>query len=203
MGASQRFFWPTLAILAVIFAFAAGSYYGAAALRHEPASPTATIASCVDVQSRAYSQVSIEVRKELIAFCYQQISTQYVLDDFPMRQSIFSSQQFTGLVLLWIVVGITVSGVILAAIQLLATYKLAVTRNTPVGEAGELVLAADKIALKSSVTGLFILIISFAFFLTYMNFMANIRAVNGNLPPTPTYSTPRLPDGSSEQSGPR
>jgi hypothetical protein len=198
MNASRRFLLSTLAVLAVVFAFVAGAYYGGAILRHEPSNPNTTIASCVDVQSRAYSQVTIETRTQFIDFCYHQISVQYLLDDFPMRQSIFTTQKFTGLVLLWIVVGITVSGVILAAIQLWATYKLAVTRNTPVGESGELVLAADKIALKSSVTGLFILIISFAFFLTYMNFMAGIRVVDGNLPPQ-TFLTPRLPAGSSSQ----
>jgi hypothetical protein len=71
-------------------------------------------------------------------------------------------------VLLWMVVIITISGVLLAGLQLMASYKLAISGRQQFGDSSDLLLQHDKITLKSSVTGLFILVISFAFFIIFV-----------------------------------
>jgi hypothetical protein len=74
------------------------------------------------------------------------------------------------------VVLITISGVALAGLQLAASYRLAVIRGTEFATASELVLnKSGDLVLKSSVTGLFILIISFAFFLVFVLYVYDIK----------------------------
>ena len=73
---------------------------------------------------------------------------------------------------------ITISGVVLAAVQLIASYKLASTGRAEFAQTSELMLQRDRVLLKSSVTGLLILTASFAFFFVYVVWVYTIREVN-------------------------
>ena len=79
---------------------------------------------------------------------------------------------------MWMVVSITISGVLLSGLQLLVSYQLAVAGRGQFGESGELSLEKDRVSLKSSITGLFILIVSFAFFAVFVFEIYKIREVN-------------------------
>jgi hypothetical protein len=97
--------------------------------------------------------------------CKFQLETQGYLDDFQIIRSKFYIQNYDDTVVLWMVVFITISGIILAGLQLLISYRLAVAAGTDLGDmGGEISLEKGKVSLKSSLSGIFILAISFAFF---------------------------------------
>ncbi|MDX8130394.1 hypothetical protein QLH52_24095 [Methylomonas sp. OY6] len=97
--------------------------------------------------------------------CKFQLETQGRLDDFQIIRSKFYIQNYDDTVVLWMVVFITISGIILAGLQLLISYRLAVAAGTDLGDmGGEISLEKGKVSLKSSLSGIFILAISFAFF---------------------------------------
>lgn len=101
--------------------------------------------------------------------CYSLISAQGLLNDYTIRKLNFYQQFRANGVLMWMVVAVTFSGVLLATLQLMASYQLAAAKGTQLSaEAGELTVQHDRLVLKSSVTGLFILLISFCFFLVFV-----------------------------------
>jgi hypothetical protein len=101
--------------------------------------------------------------------CYSLIQAEGVLNDFNIRRLDFFQQYRANGVLMWMVVAVTLAGVLLAGVQLGASYQLAIANKTSLdAKEGELILKRDQLALKSSVTGLFILIISFCFFLVFV-----------------------------------
>lgn len=113
--------------------------------------------------------------------CYRQINAQGLLDDARIRQLKFSYQHDADRALLWMVVAITLSGVCLAGLQLGASYKLALLRGEgDLAVEGALSVERDRIALKSTVTGLFILLISFAFFFIYVRYVYKIDEVSSS-----------------------
>jgi small-conductance mechanosensitive channel len=76
---------------------------------------------------------------------------------------------------LWMVLTITLSGVVLAGLQLLAAYRLATAGRGEFAQQQEITLEQNRISLKSSVTGLLILVVSFAFFMVYVAWVFAIR----------------------------
>jgi hypothetical protein len=108
-----------------------------------------------------------EVLEQVRGHCYALIQSQGLLRDYLVREIYFIQQYRANAVLMWMVVAVTFAGVALAALQLMASLQLASGKGTPVGDQ-QLIVKRDQIVLKSSVTGLFILLISFAFFLTYV-----------------------------------
>jgi|GEM_PF-4321873 len=101
--------------------------------------------------------------------CYSLINAQGLLNDYAIRKLNFYQQIRANGVLMWMVVSVTFSGVLLAALQLWASYRMAAANRTQLfAEAGELTVQHDRLVLKSSVTGLFILLISFCFFLVFV-----------------------------------
>jgi hypothetical protein len=93
---------------------------------------------------------------------------------------------------MWMVVAVTFSGVLLAGLQLWASYQLAAaSRTTLHANDGEFILKRDQLVLKSSITGLFILLVSFCFFLVFVFYVYRFEApadrINSiSLPPMPT-----------------
>lgn len=131
--------------------------------------------------------------RDLSGLCWQQIQAQGTLNDFEIRRLAFFQQYFSNPVLLWMVVVVTLSGVVLAGIQLLASFELAAAQGTALVQDGELVIQKSRIALKSSVTGLFILVMSFAFFIVFVKFIYRIDQVDVD---RPADAGPALPAGS-------
>lgn len=92
-------------------------------------------------------------------------------------------------IVLWMVVIITLSGVLIAGLQVLASYKLAVASKGQF-ESSELSIARDKLSIKSSIAGLFILIISFAFFYVFVFEIYKIHPIDPDgraATPQPSY----------------
>ena len=123
-------------------------------------------------------------------FCFGQVRGEDLLGDFYIRKLSFVQQQSNTRVLLWMVVAITIAGVSLAGFQLLAAYRLANNGRLEFSQGGELSLDPKSISLKSSVTGVIILALSLAFFITYVKWVYPIRiqmdpeaaATNSNVP---------------------
>ncbi len=103
--------------------------------------------------------------------CGNQIFNGLCLDDFVIRRDKFIRQEFDERVNLWLVVAITFSGVVLAALQLFMAYNLTVSGKDALPKDSELALESGKLSLKSSVTGLAILALSLAFFIVYVKYI--------------------------------
>jgi hypothetical protein len=100
----------------------------------------------------------------LHGLCYSRINEEDTLTEFGIRRQAFINQQAETGVLMWMVVVITVSGVLLAAVQLLAGFKLALLGKASFDQGGQFALEANKISVNSSVTGVLVLAISLCFF---------------------------------------
>ena len=124
--------------------------------------------------------------------CYREFRNEFLLNDFYHRKAKFLEQSRDGYVLLWVVVVITLSGVGLSALQLVASYRLASVGRGSLDTPGELSLERDKISLKSSVTGLFILVFSFAFFALFVAEVYKIKELRVENPPNSTGQSTQI-----------
>jgi hypothetical protein len=113
-----------------------------------------------------------------------------LLGDFYIRKLSFLQQQSNTRVLLWMVVAITVSGVLLAGFQLLAAYRLANRGRGDLSQGGELSLDPKSVSLKSAVTGVVTLTLSLAFFITYVKW---IYPVGTQMDPEAAATTSNVP----------
>jgi hypothetical protein len=105
---------------------------------------------------------------QAINICNNSSGYQLLLDEEIIRVDNLVFQRQENGVLLIMVVAITLSGVILAGLQLLASYKLAVLGKGDLSGGGEVVYGKDNVSFKSSVVGLVILAVSFGFFLVFV-----------------------------------
>lgn len=112
--------------------------------------------------------------------CHSLSYTALDLEDFRIRKLKLMDQSKEEPILLWTVVTITISGVVLAAYQVFVSFKLAEKLgSTDANVGGEASYAKDSgFVIKSSVTGLLILVVSFAFFLTYIHWVYRIETIN-------------------------
>jgi hypothetical protein len=89
---------------------------------------------------------------ELVKFarehCYSLIRSEGLLNNFYVLDMAYVQQYRTNPVLLWLVVGVTISGVILAALQLLAAFQLSMTKNQDMEGGGAIVGPAKRDRLK-------------------------------------------------------
>ena len=100
--------------------------------------------------------------------CYQLKYNEALLNDFAIRRERYVNQVYYDNILLWVVVVITISGVLLSAFQLAMSYRILPKGRVSESLAGDLSIEATKINLKSSVVGLSILVVSLAFFVIYV-----------------------------------
>lgn len=114
------------------------------------------------------ASVDVILLNDVANFCYGRVRGEDLLGDFNIRRTNYLRQQYQGKVFLWMVVTITLSGVFLAGVQLLAAYHLAVSDRGSFDQGGEVTIEQKRLSLKSSVTGLLILTVSFAFFLVFV-----------------------------------
>jgi hypothetical protein len=146
----------------------------------------------------AIDKVTPDVWDRISDICYNQVRGEAVLTDFSIRRSTLIEQQVEGRIILWMVVGITLSGVALACLQLVAADQLARTGHGDLSSPQEITLEQNKISLKSSVTGLMILVISFAFFMVYIVWVYTVKELKQDPPettvtPKVTYAPPYAP----------
>jgi hypothetical protein len=103
------------------------------------------------------------------------ISSQGYINEIQINRVAFVQQNSSSIIILWMVVFITLAGVGLAGIQLFASYKIADNNRSGLGDAGEISIGRDRIVLRSSIIGLFILVISFAFFLAFILYVYRLE----------------------------
>jgi hypothetical protein len=142
--------------------------------------------------SLAIDKVTPDTWDRISDICYNQVRGEAVLTDFSIRRSTLIEQQVEGRIILWMVVGITLSGVALAGLQLVAAYQLARTGHGDLSSPQEVTLEQNKISLKSSVTGLMILVISFAFFMVYIVWVYTVKELKQDPPEamvTPNFTS--------------
>lgn len=121
------------------------------------------------------------------------------LSDFRLRKEKFTRQDLDERVILVLVVTITASGVLLAGLQLLGSFKLATRDRAKFAEESSLSLERDKISLKSSVTGLLILMISFLFFFVYVKWVYMMTTIGTSPDPDLSAGLPADFDDSSSK----
>jgi hypothetical protein len=128
--------------------------------------------------------------------CYQTIAREDILVDFQIRKGAYRQALVTTSILTWLVVAITLSGIVLAGLQLMAGYKLASLGKEEFGGQGaDLGIEPSKISIKSSVTGLAMLAISLAFFMVFVTNFYKIRESpeSSSLPPSSTVNNTDAP----------
>jgi hypothetical protein len=164
--------------------------------------------------SVAIDKVTPDTWDRISDICYNQVRGEAVLTDFSIRRSTLIEQQVEGRIILWMVVGITLSGVALAGLQLVAAYQLARTGHGDLSSPQEITLEQNKISLKSSVTGLMILVISFAFFMVYIVWVYTVKELKQDAPeamvapstssatPTGGYGPPPVTSGKPDAATP-
>jgi len=122
-------------------------------------------------------QLDIRAYEQVWKMCGTEQFNGLDLEDFRIRREKFTRQELDERVTLALVVGITISGVAMAALQLFMSYKLAQSGHSDLAKDIELSIQKDKIAFKSSVIGLAILVISLAFFVVYVKWIYSIQEV--------------------------
>lgn len=175
--------WLLASLACIPLALLIGYVIGAAqTITAPPSDPGLTMASCVaDHGTRIATDANQTFLNQIRALdlCARLLEAHYRLHDFNIRRIKFLQQRYDEFIMLWMVVVITISGVALAAVQLAVSYRLAgKTSADPLGQATEITVEQNRLVFKSSVTGLAILVISFAFFLVFVLEIFVIREIN-------------------------
>jgi hypothetical protein len=144
----------------------------------------AGITSCMDrYASIKDEQLSpINVLWSTYYLCNNITSTKLLYEEQVIRNENFVFQRYENTVIMFMVVSITISGVILAGLQLFASYKLALGGKGAMAEGGEFNINFNSMAVKSSVVGVVILSISFAFFLVFVLYVYTFTPQKGEIP---------------------
>lgn len=197
-GIAPRSNWVAIAtgvtalVLAIVLAFAAINYLQGKRTAPLPINMPADTQACRDevVKTVGATQLTPAVWGQIADVCYMRVRGNALLADFNIRRSNLIEQQVEGRIVLWMVVAITLSGVVLAGVQLLAAYRLAGTGHGTFADQQEIVLEQNKISLKSSVTGLMILVVSFAFFMVYVAWVYTSKELKQETPESASVSAP-------------
>jgi hypothetical protein len=126
----------------------------------------------------AYYSSRVDAIDSLTNYCYKLVYLQDSLWDYEIRRSNFTIQQYQGSVLLTVVVIVTISGVALSALQLLAAFQLAITGKEKLNASAEIGMAAGKMSAKSSIAGVIILSISLLFFAVFVKYVLPLTELN-------------------------
>jgi hypothetical protein len=127
------------------------------------------------------TKVEIGTMYQVSAFCYSAIRDVSMLGEFNIRRLFLVSQQFETLVIMWMVVAITISGVILAGVQLAASYRLATLGKGDFDHKTEISVTEGRMSMTSSITGLLILTVSLAFFFVFVKFVYKLDLLQTSL----------------------
>lgn len=141
-----------------------------ASFNNAPMQSWSSVKECVDDALAKTKPTSVTGAHlyEASQVCLSQMHGEGSINDFRIRRLKFTQQTYDERVLLWMVVCITLSGVVLAGVQMVASFRLATIGKESFAQTAELAVEQGKLSLKSSVTGLFILICSFAFFWVFV-----------------------------------
>jgi cytochrome b subunit of formate dehydrogenase len=116
-------------------------------------------------------------------FCYDLNLSQLKVDQEKIRRDNFIFQRNENVVLLFMVVLITISGVILAGLQLFASYRLAIINpDRELAGGADISYSTKGISFRSSVVGLVILALSLIFFLVFVIYVYPLRDISSEMP---------------------
>lgn len=170
-----------LATLAIGAACAAALlFYWQASAPPAAAERVENVVACIDhyAPKDPQGEAALAALQQTYAFCHGVIATEFLTKQQIVRNASFADQRYENCVLLIMVVAITLSGVGLAFLQLRYSYRLAKSgRGEFGGGGGEASVSMHSVAVKSSVVGVVILAISFAFFLVYVIYVYTIREI--------------------------
>jgi H+/Cl- antiporter ClcA len=167
-----------------------------------------SLLNCVDRYSES-QKINIDHKSdasvnEISIYCYNFSRYQQLAEEGNIRIDDFVFQRHESTVLLLMVVVITISGIVLAGLQLLASYNLATLGRGMLAGGAEIDYGNGNISFKSSVVGLVILAISFAFFLVYVVYVYRLEGGRGNdnssapvVPALPRQVMPFIPNQAS------
>jgi len=133
--------------------------------------------ACVEANKALLGQTVIHYN-DLISldfFCYDLNGNQLRIDEEIIKRDNYIFQRNENVVLLYMVVLITFCGVFLAGMQLLASYRLATAGKGELAGGAEITYNSQGASFKSSVVGLSILAMSFAFFLVFVLYVYTFR----------------------------
>jgi hypothetical protein len=140
------------------------------------------VSDCIERYRSLVSVPTVDVPNlyHLNGFCFDSLGSQLKLDQEQIRRNTFLFQSTENVVLLYMVVIITFSGVLLAGVQLVASYRLAVNGHGDLAGGGELTYSPSSgaVSFKSSVVGVTILALSFAFFLVFVKEIYPLKELN-------------------------
>lgn len=153
---------------------------------------THTISTCLEKRgSEAIRLNNVSLSRDYLILCTEEVSKHLELNDFQIRRLKFFGQYYAERVSLWMVVFVTVSGVILSAIQILTSFRLASNAIRPTEAANEITVETGKIVIKSSAIGLMVLFTSLAFFMIFVINIYKIeeikQEIKGGATPTPLH----------------
>jgi hypothetical protein len=161
-------------------------------------SPRETVHDCI-VDTQSLSKVQINNLNDYIGLynlCNDQLFRNYEYNDFAVRREKFVRQELDERVNLCLVVIITLSGVLLSAVQLLMSYKIALSGKEYWSSDASFAIKQGEMSFKSSVTGLAILAMSLAFFVVYVGWIYPNKEVGEALGvPVPFPTGQQLPPG--------
>jgi len=145
-----------------------------------PSRPTTSdhkeITSCIEQYATRIQPQSMDwqVLSSASGFCSYVIQARFAAEEQTIIDDNFVFQRYENQILMFLVIAITISGVVLAALQLLASYRLASAGRGSLAEGGEVSLKRDSVVVNSSVVGVVILAVSFAFFLVFILYVYTI-----------------------------
>jgi len=151
-----------------------------------------TVTQCIDRFSAKMSPtggVSRESLWDSASLCQTLGTAQRSADEQQIREDNLVFQRFENQVLMWMVVSITLAGVVLAGAQLWASYLLAKSGRGALAEGGSVDFSKDKMAVQSSVVGVVVLAVSFAFFLVFVLYVYTFQGPE-NMPNASRDVTP-------------
>lgn len=112
--------------------------------------------------------------------CFERFQSIARLREADIRSRMFESQIPMTYAILTMVIVLTLSGVALAAVQLLGAVKLANTADELAGRDMTIMVETGKVSITSSFVGLAILFISFGFFYIFVAFVYEIKELPGS-----------------------
>jgi hypothetical protein len=139
------------------------------------------------------SEMSFPDYEKVWSLCGTEQLNKLYLHDFKIRRETFIRQELDERVTLAMVVAITISGVVMSGLQLFMSYRLALSGHGALDKDMEISVQKDRIALRSSMVGLMILVISLAFFVVYVKWIYTITEVPVEAPQTTQPSGRQLP----------
>lgn len=181
MGKACHLSYLRIARIACLICATIGSYPKAADAETNPVPEYNSPLSMSDCIKKTLSFAETNGRgrisdaTEVSRLCYSIIREDGLLSDFNIRREIYKQQYAQSNILLYMVIFITISGVLMAGFQLIMSYRLSGHYRQTAAPETELIFKQDRLALRSSIVGLFILAFSLAFFIIFVRFVYKLE----------------------------